>query len=654
MTDENGMLSCEKCGSRAVPMTGNKGWRCGRPGNRWVNGQWTLCDWKRWNKSHQSFQKRAVVSRAEVWPVIAKPTAEQTDLLHHLSLAPAITGSRLTLQNCGAGTGKTTTNSCGLRSVLNRRGSLADYGIRAFNNVAVDVLASKLPAVASDIATLNASGGRLQGFGKPGSYDRSKVVKLFKEMVKSMSPKERPSFGKVGKVLERCRDLAFHFPEQDQASWNQAIDAVFVAFPSLHKKCKGQEKVIYEYVPRLAHAALRMKSVIDLQEQVTRPVTVAQQKHGWIMPVHLPRKPSWEWSDEEVEHCAKLIRTIDLPQAAGLLVDEGQDLSIAQLFCAIAQTWRNGELIIVGDDPSPCEPGEEGYKAGQGIYGWRGAIRGALFLAGRLWKALTGEDAISKSLTTTFRHGPEIVACYRQLNTQAKSALPAGRSVAWACGPETAFTAWLSLPKGKTALYITRTNGAQAEWFLRSLENQADCCIRGGGDFSAALDATLYEVAGWRDESTGEFKVSLAVCLERLKAMYDQEDDGQRDDPNSLESFLIRMVEAIQKNPALLNKANLSGLTVGNLRKFILHYVDRSSPRVIANVYRVKGDEADLVITGDIAKFNETWGDVLEDRAVRYVAASRAKSVQLFLGAMHRIDAPAASAEFMEDPSLPI
>jgi len=436
----------------------------------------------------------------------------------------------------------------------------------------------------------------------------------------------------VGKVLERTRDCCLYADPSDRGAWGQIIGTVFARFPSLAKKCAGQEKHIEAYLPDLAAACLSDSGTIDIQEQVTRPVTLAQHKTGWRMPPELVLAHASEWTDNDVAHFAKLVRSINLPSVAGMVVDEAQDLSLAQIAVVLAQTWKTGELTLIGDDQCG-EPGEEGYKAGQAIYGWRGAFGGSLTLIARLWKELTGETAARLALTVTFRHGPEICDAYRPLNTVITSALPAGRSSAYMVAGEQAFEAWLDVPEGMTALWITRTNAAIAPVFLETLRNHNDCTIRGGGDFQGAVDNALYEAAGWYDDG-GEYRTSLKAALENLKRIIAEQADGGETDPNSLEAFMLEMGEAIVRDPSLLDKAELTDrrLSVGNLRRFVVYFADRKSRRVLTTVYRCKGDEADLAVVADVGKFNESWGDPCEDAACRHVALSRAKRLLLTCG----------------------
>jgi len=630
---------CPKCGADMVPMASNKGFRCAVPGNTWRNGRWSICDGAVWNKGNSRWVNKPQAVRAESWPVIATPTDEQTDIRDYLSMTPDERGGRCLIIDAGPGTAKTTTISWSMEGVYTRRGTLECFGLRTFNRNAADVLLTKLPVECGDVNTLNSGFAQAQGF-KFSQYDKGKALRLYKGMVSHLDEKDRPSFGKLGKVLERSRDICLWADAGDVGAWTEIIATVMERFPSLAKKCQGQEKHILTYLPTLATLCLSEKSKIDIQEQVTRPVTEAMARTGWRMPCRLTTKKAAEWSDEDVSHFCALIRSIQLPNVAGLVIDEAQDLSLCQIAVVLAQTFRTGGLVIIGGDANGT-PGQAGYKAGQAIYGWRGAFGGCLNLIARLWECLTGETAERKALTVTFRHGEEICAAYRPLNTVIESARPAGQSAAFTVSGATAFETWLTLPEGQTALWITRTNAAIFPVFLDTLRECADCTIRGNGDFASSVDAALYEAAGVAD-GNGDFKVSLDDCLTELRRIIEEQSDGGEVDPNSMEAFMLGIGEALQREPALLDKAQLTdrALTVGNLRRFVVFFADKKSRRVLTTVYRCKGDEADLAVMADTTKFNESWGDSMEDAACRHVAASRAKKLALYVGHVIGVIAP--------------
>lgn len=634
-TSNSGLFACPKCGASMIPMSTGKGFRCSKGSVRKVGGSWITsgCDGVVWNNNRQTFVKEKT-ARADTWPVILKPTEEQEAIDAYLSKSPAARGGRCLIINAGPGTAKTTSLSRSAKRVWERLGELTGFGFLAFNANARDVLLSKLPLQVPDVHTMNSWTARQQGY-QYRQYEAGKVRRIFKEMVEHLPKDERPKMGIVGKMVERMRDICLFNPnESDTAWWKAAIEATCGRFPSLASKYRGQEEHAFQYVPAVACQAQRETKTIDIQEQVSRPVTNAIERSGWKMPWQLT-DTGHVWEESDIQEFCRLIKAIQLPQVKGLIIDEGQDLSLCQIAVFLSQVWRNGELVIIGDDRSG-EPGQEGYKAGQAIYGWRGAFGGSLDLIARLWKELTGETVKRLDLTITFRCGPEIVEAFRPLNTVLQSKRSAGESAAWEVGEQQAFNAWLGLPKEKRALWITRTNAPLAPLFLETIRNHEEVTLRSGDNFAGQIDGTLYNAAGWYDDN-GEYRASFDTCLTELRRIITEESENSpsgESDPNSLEKFILEIGEALETDPALLDKAELKSreLTVGNLRRFILFFANRSARRCLTTVYRCKGDEADLVIVSDSAKFNESWGDDNEAAACRHVALSRAKDMLLTVG----------------------
>ncbi len=645
-----GQLKCPKCGAPCVPLKGKaagKGWGCSR--NVWDFKTRTAsdgkggkaCDGIIWNKSN--FQKREAVPRAEKFPTINAPTSEQTHVRTLMGQTPAQRGGRCVGIDAGPGTGKTTTVSWGLEATFRRLGSLARFPVCAFNVNARDVLLSKLPPEVQDVFTLNGWHGQAQGY-RYAQYAAGKLRKLMKEATDHLTKEDKPEKpGVVGKLIERMRDVCLYNSDTGAlAWWAQATAETCARFPSFGKKLEQSEEaheLCRDYAPTLTVQALANRSTIDIQEQITRPVSEACDRTGWRMRFDCVGKPASEWTADDITHFAALIRAIRLPSVVGMVVDEAQDLSLCQIAVILAQTWKTGELIFIGDD---CHgmPGDDDYKAGQGIYGWRGAFAGSFNLISRLWHELTGENVVRAALTITFRHGPETCEAYRELNRVIRSGRPEGYSKVYTVNPSQAFTAWLDTPEGETALWITRTNAPLAGMLRDTIKAQAECCIRGNDGFPGQIDGVLYEAAGFPDDG-GEYIVPLPQALAKLAELQAQDDEGTPD-PNSLYAFVAELGELVRDEPAVLTKAGLAPVaTVGNLARFIKFYATKDARRVLTTVYRCKGDEADRAIVGDVEKFNTSWGDVREDAACRHVAASRGKRLTLFVGKLAGVNAPA-------------
>jgi hypothetical protein len=638
-----------------VPMGSGKGFRCSKGSVKKVGKSWIKsgCEGVIWNNT--TFVPAEVVERAKTWPIIARPTAEQNQINALFAQEPAQRGGRLLLIDAGPGTAKTTTVSWSAQSIHKRRkGDLFKYPLLTFNKNAANVALEKLPIEFPDVATLNSWHGRAQGFTRR-NYDTKKLNDLWKELTEPNFEKgERPRLGIVGKIVERMRDVClFTTDETDTNFFADSVNAIFTRFGSLARKAEqthGAMDLIRDYLPAMLCRSHKTSKKVDLAEQISRPVADAISRTGWKMRFDCVSKRASEWTNDDVRHFASLIRTIQLPQLPGAIVDEGQDLSLCQIAVILAQVFRNGELAVIGDDASG-QPGDDGYKAGQAIYGWRGAFGGSFNLIGRLWEELTGEAAVRAQLTKTFRHGPEICAAYRPLNTVIQSALPAGKSEAWIVDQSQAFTAWINLPPGETALWITRTNAPLSKLLIDTLKSQQECCIRGNDGFMGIIDGFIYNGAGWPD-TAGEYPTTLAVCLKKLEEMAAETEAAETGapDPNSMERFVLELGKAIQDDPTLLVKAGLEAIaTVGNLRRFIAYYADRKARRVLTTVYRCKGDEADVAIVDDSAKFNESWGDSEEDAACRHVALSRGKRLLLTVNRIAGSDMENAPREMFAD-----
>lgn len=634
-TNGGGKIQCPTCKADMVPMTKGGGFRCSRAGRFDPQSRkWSGCNGVVWNNSKPFVPVRDKAPRATAFPVISRPTDEQKAIRAHLAKAPSVRGGRCTIIDAGPGTGKTSTLAWSAEAEYERLGSLKCFPKLAFNGNARDVLSEKMPVEVPDVYTINGWCAQAQGY-RSAQYDAGKVRKIFKSFVEHIPYDERPNAGCTPKLIERMRDLCFyHNDASDMSWWQSAINATLDRFPSMAKDYVAFAEVVNEYLPRLTVQAFGESGKIDIQEQVTRPVSEACARTGWRMPFDLPSKPADEWTADDVAHFAKLIRSIRLPEARGMTIDEGQDLSLCQIAVLLAQVWRTGELVVIGDD---CEgkPGDDDYKAGQAIYGWRGAFGGSLSLIARLWAELTGETATRLYLTVTFRHGNEICEGYRNLNRRITSIHPPGYSQAWCVSAGQAWKVWLDLPENETALWITRTNAPLAPMFLDTLKAHCEVTLRGGADFGGQIDNVLYGCAGWYNEQ-GEYQTGWVAALAQLRINIaeDEQDNNGKPDPNSMLRFVLTIAEALEKRPALFDKANLTdrALTVGNLRRFILYFADRKSRRVLTNVYRCKGDEATVCVVDDAGRFNETWGNSQEDAACRHVALSRGIRLLLTIG----------------------
>ncbi len=666
VTDDMGRKGCPLCStaSKFVPLKDCKGSMANRAmgcsnnvydfKTRTASG----CSYLHWLEN--AFVRTAPeVERPATWPNISRRTAEQLALRKALALTPkAANRSRCVIVNAVPGSGKSTSmaDDC---EVIALRATVRDWYLTAFNTNAKESLLAKIPAAWPNIQTINGFGGRIQGFSRQ-NYKPGKVGSIFRELIADIEPKKRPSSAGIKAFAERMRDLLLIRDDTNPGAWSSDIATIMERFPALDKPFQKNGETIKEYIPRVLTASMAQRSVIDLTEQYARPALNAIYATGWKQRPELCQK-SHEWTESDLEHLCTLIRAINVPQVAGCIVDEAQDLSLSQIVLFLAATFRTGELILVGDDKDG-EPGESNYKAGQAIFGWRGAFPCSLKLVARLWRHLTGETPENMPLSITFRCPPEHCDAVRPLNAVMQSAKPYGSGEVASVAAATAFDRWLNIPEtnleGKpfSALWICRRNAPLADLFMSTLRSRKQVALRGGKDMEGAIDSALSEPAGWRDQTSGEYRVGLNECLNKLRQLTadaSADGEGQADD---MQTFLLEIGEALQAEPSLLAEAKddqgraLSGLTVGNLRRFVLYFASKTAPRTLSTVYRSKGDEADLVIVDDCEMLNMAWnGDEDEARACRHVACTRSRQSLLIVGQLDGVIIPSGSGELALD-----
>lgn len=627
--------SCEKNGVRSPMVSKVGGLRCGVEGNKWIQklndgkGAWTKCGFGVWLE--KSNEDNKFVVRPNKFPAIATPTMQQEAIRRWFGMDPRVRGSRCLVVNAGPGTGKTTTISWSLEAAWDRLGTLDGYHICAFNLNAKDVLLSKLPWQVPCIATLNGLGGRLQGY-RGNQYDKDKLRGLFEELQADVADEEKESFGEIGTVIERMRALCLYNGNPHETTWwDEAIDVVISRFGM---EPTPEELLLWrKWVPVLSRMAQRRDKVIDLCEQYARPVVTAIAKTGFKLP-WVCAESNHEWTDDEVRAFADLIREIQVSQCRGLVIDEGQDMSLAMVATYLAAVYRNGELVVIGDDRAG-EAEKMNLKVGQGIYGWRGAFPGSMKLIQRLWAVLTGSGASQLPLSITHRCAPEVVEAFSPLNMVLRSAVAPGKGKAFSTDADTAFGIWAGMPAGKRGLWITRTNRSAARALLRTIKHRIPCGFRGGYNFEGVLHHVFGKIGGEYDRRTGEYTNSLEEA-ERLLVEEIDKCEEEREDPERMEYFVLEVLREVKADAGVL--LQVEGLihyeaTLGNVRRFLMAYNDKEADRMVSNVYRCKGDEADWVVVSDDKAMNAAWGnDMFESDAVRHVAMSRAKTLLCVVG----------------------
>lgn len=632
---------CPKCGADTKAMTTGKGFRCINGKVRKVGAKWITegCDGVVWAKR----TAKTEIERPAGFAVIKRRTEEQTAIFRWLETAPGNVKSRFLTINAGPGCGKTTTLAGGAEAIIKRFGSFQTWAFLCFNVNAKETLLAKLPPSVGNIQTLNAYFGQAQGY-QYKSYDSSKLYKIWQTLQEGVSRQEPPRFNGISPMIERMRDLLLFNPEEASPEWLSLMLATVERFGGLAKAFSKNADTIKEFLPLIFTRAASIGGTIDISEQVAKPAYDAIKRIGWTMPEELTVRTA-AWSDAHVRHFAQLVKAIQLP-AMNLIVDEAQDMSLPILAAVLATTWKGKELVVIGDDREGT-PDAPNYQAGQGIYGWRGAGGGMFAIAERVWKELTGEQADTLPLNSSFRCSPAIVEAIKPLNKVLKSARtdskPGG---AYVTDSATAFQAFLSIPEGKTALWVARRNAPLGPVLLSTILERKQVCLRGNKDLPAAVERILGGVA---KKSGDKWITPLADAMDKLEeeinAMKEEEANGESAD--SVEGFVLALGRGILADATLLPLANVDGpATCGALLSFVAYYNDRSAPRTISTVYRCKGDEADLVVVDDCEHFNKPWNnDEWELDAVRHVAASRAKDWLLLTGPIERVKAGSIDPE---------
>ncbi len=654
-------LDCPACTSagrngKLVPMFKSPGLRCDTKNNRFVNKRWTVCSFCVWLKPVDDRPTEYTLRPTE-FPKIETPTHEQLPIRNWFGTAPSLKGGRLLIINAGPGCGKTSTVSWAAEAAWKRFGDLNLFEFVAFNRNAKDVLLEKLPYQVTGIFTMNGLGMRMQNYTYK-NVDEHKLERLFNELVKDIHPDDRPPIDGITEIIEKMRAFGMYADPEQISWWRQAIICTATRF-GMFERVKNEEETIerwLKYVPIMSKMALENSKDIDLTEQWSFAVTETLARTGIsLSPEAISR--DFEMDDEFIAQLAEICREIQLPKPKGLVIDEGQDLSLGQILFFVGSAWKNSELIVIGDDKNH-DSGQERYKAGQGIYGWRGSFGGSMALIGRLWKELTGEKATELPLSITFRSSPEVVRSINRLNTTLKSAKKEGSGFAYAADMQTAFSLWCGMPEemgGKklTAFWITRTNKAAGEVFMKSIKARTPVAFRGGNGFEKSLGYILYGATADEDKpkdrvafdfKSGEYPgVSIIDARNRLdKKVQEVAVESEEKAADMLEQFIVSVIDELLSDPTILEQ--VSGLphtevTLGNVRRFLLAFADKNSTRVISNVYRVKGEESEWVFVSDSDQFNKAWNqDADEAAACRLVACSRAATGLFVIGALAGVD----------------
>lgn len=645
--NDKGQLECPKCGRAMVAFNakGKSGWRCSASDFRF--GRQHGCDGVLWG--NQQYQKRAEVVRPATW-IAVEPNEEQRAIKTHIGVRE----TRLSVINSGPGSGKSTNIAAHiLPEIVRRVSNLMSWNLAAFNKNADESLKEKIPTLWPNVATFHSTFARLQGL-KMGMNPKFSDVSLNKsrdiyfDLIKGQE--EASPIGNLCSWVDRAKDSLLFAEADETILWNQYIGAIASNYPGLAEKLSADAlENIKTYLPLVVNRSVISRKA-DFTDFYVKPALEAAKRIRWrINPDCIAR--SHVWTDDDISHLCELIRNIYLP-AVNLIVDEAQDLSLGQIVVALACTYRQGELIVVGDDYQ-----EEPYKAGQGIFGWRGAFPGSLEFIKRCWKQLTGEVGADLPLNETHRIPTSGVNFVRPSNTVLKTAKKEVGAV-HKVEESQAFTYWINANDDARGGWITRRNAPLASVFLSTLKARKKCQLRGNGDITSGVRNTLYNVAGYAPND-GEYKVSLSAALAKLA----EECKGEATSEDSLDHFILEVGREIESDPGILREAEIETnfATVANLRDFLFYFISHTANRVLSTVYRSKGDEFDYVIVADIDAFNTPWnGNEHEAAAVRHVACTRQRHTLLVCGILQGMDysavtpMPEQPTEFVLEKKVPV
>lgn len=296
-----------------------------------------------------------------------------------------------------------------------------------------------------------------------------------------------------------------------------------------------------------------------------------------------------------------LVQDLVKPWFGLVVIDEAQDMTVAQLTLAQRACRRDGRIVVVGDD-------------WQAIYGFRGADAGSL---DRLKVELR---AVELGLTVTYRCPKSHVAHCNSIVTDFVAAEQNGLGAINTIQREALFT---TVKPGD--FVISRTNAPLVEVCLTLLRSGVRAAIR-GRDIGKGIIALIRKFRA----------VNVSDLLDLLKDWAKTECDraatrGAKGEARI--AFVQGQVETIEALSSDLDRVSDLVDRVNNL------FSDESGPKVICTtVHKVKGLEADntFVLEGTLRQSNR------EEQAISYVAWSRSKSTMTFVKGFEKKKTPGA------------
>lgn len=488
---------------------------------------------------------------------VLKPSGEQSFIYDWFRQPDPAPWEHNLLVRARAGTGKTTTIIAGVALAPEQRILLA-----AFNKEIQLELEKRIDSTRTKAQTLHSLGfayvRRMTSsvrISDDGERKRSLTARACETM--GIEP-PRPVMRLINDLHSKGRDVD---PWMALASDDDGLEAMiefasrFDLLPGEEVEAKGFTTAV---VARAALLAMRYAkeptSSIDFADMIFLPIV-----NDWVAP------------------------RFDL-----VVVDEAQDMTIAQLTLAVGACTRNGRICVVGDDR-------------QAIYAFRGADAGAL---DRLKASLAAAEL---GLTTTYRCGKKIVEL-------ARTIVPDYRA------PENAHEGEIvDLPFAKAIaqaapgdFVLSRKNAPLIRVCLDLLKRNVPATVR-GKDIGAGIVALIerLNVDSLRALPSALARWSLREC-ERAREKLSEEAAEER-------------CAVVLDQAAVVVALNENATTLDDLyRRCDQLFSDKGSASQVtcSSVHKAKGLEADNVYMLMSTFRND---DSIEEQNIRYVAITRAK-----------------------------
>jgi len=275
-----------------------------------------------------------------------------------------------------------------------------------------------------------------------------------------------------------------------------------------------------------------------------------------------------------------------------VIIDEAQDMNVAQIELATRACRKGGRIAVVGDDR-------------QAIYGFRGADSESI---NRLRDELQADEL---RLTTTYRCGKVIVDEAAKLvpDYEAAPTAPEGKISSLA-------KAKLAATAVEGDFVLSRTNAPLVGVCLKCLRLGKRAKIE-GRDIGAGLLALVNKLA------KGPARNSIPSLLERLTHWQEREVARAR---KSADKNCDARVEAIEDKAETLRQLAEGIASIAELKTRLDELFEDSNgnaPRIVCStVHKAKGLEADraFLLADTFRKSSD-----LEEENIRYVAITRAR-----------------------------